>query len=218
MYKKELKGQFLDTVETLQILEEDKLKDGSIAPRVTELYKMNAWSTIDWTCQECQIPQSFPNILDLNDHLHKVHRMKYRRNCYDCTKRFPHFAGYLNHIIESHTSESKFCCILCKEPEYRWNLKDLYTHYRKKHKNRRIFLCLYCGLHFICGAKLKEHLIVKHKRENDEGGRFECDFCGWKTELRHRMKTHMVKHVSQSMFMCDQCTVTFASSCKLFLF
>lgn len=212
LYEKEMSGQYSDVSETLQILDEDKLYDGKISSRVLQLFIPTAWSTNQWCCYECPAEKKFPHILDLNEHLHKLHKTKYKRNCSDCNRSIPHFAAYLNHIIESHTSHNKFCCIICSEPEYRWNLKDLYLHYQREHSDKKVIFCIYCGLHFICGAKLKEHLISKHKRENDEGEQFQCDFCGWKTDLRHRMKNHMVKHVTESAFMCDQCTLTFASA------
>ncbi|KAL7045746.1 hypothetical protein ACKWTF_002323 [Chironomus riparius] len=215
LYQNEMIGKYCDSPETLEILDEDKLDGGKISSRVLQLFSSNSWPTFDWICHECPEHNKFSHILELNEHLHKIHKNKFKRNCYDCNKSIPHFAAYLNHIIENHSSHNKFCCILCSEPEYRWNFKDLYLHYQRKHLSSKVNFCIYCGLHFICGAKLKEHLISKHKRENDEGEKFQCDFCGWKTELRHRMKNHMVKHVTESTFMCDQCTLIFASAAYL---
>ncbi|KAL7015768.1 hypothetical protein ACKWTF_016665 [Chironomus riparius] len=149
LYENEMKGKYCDLPETLEILDEDKLDEGKISSRVLQLFSSKSWPSFDWTCYECAEHNKFSNILELNEHLHKIHKNKFKRNCYDCNKSLPHFAAYLNHIIENHCPHSKFCCILCPEPEYRWNFKDLYLHYQKQHLRSKVNFCIYCGLHFI---------------------------------------------------------------------
>jgi KRAB domain-containing zinc finger protein len=215
LYKNELDDIYTDQPEYLQILAEDKLPDGIITDRIKLLFEPTTWQSYSWSCDYCTEPTAFTDIMQLNDHLHKAHKTKYKRRCSECQRTTHHFAAYINHIIENHSSHNKFCCILCQQVQIRWSLKDLFIHYQSEHAEQKIFFCLYCGLHFIGGAKLKEHLINKHKRSTEEDGKFECDICGWSTDMRHKMKQHMIKHTSQLTFMCDQCTVTFATSSYL---
>jgi KRAB domain-containing zinc finger protein len=212
----ELNNVYTDTQELLQIPYEDRLARGTISPRMRESFASTAWSSTEWKCPECPaIPATFKNILDLNAHIHKTHRLRYRTTCAICQKPTHHFAAYLNHMIECHVPQNKFCCILCPDATFRWNLNDLYAHYRASHKSQKVTFCLYCGLHFICGAKLKEHLIKKHKRRVEDSDKFSCDICGWVTNIRCSMKTHMIKHIREPTFMCDQCVVSFPTSSYL---
>lgn len=215
LYKNEMNNIYTDQPETLQILDEDKLKNGKVSNRITQLYGPTSWPNYDWICEDCPDLPAFDNIIKLNEHLHKAHKKKFQRNCRECQKFTHHHGAYLNHVIEHHVPQNKFCCILCKKPTFLSNFKDLFLHYQSSHRKTSVSFCIYCGLHFIGGAKLKEHLIIKHKRNNDEGGDFECDKCGFTTDLRMKMKAHMIKHRKHLNFMCDQCTVSFVTSSYL---
>lgn len=211
LYKKELKGIFAETPEELNVLAEDKYRYGHISKKATMPLSPTSWPSYEWKCTEITCGQIFPNILDLNLHLHKIHRIKYRTNCALCLKPTQHYAAFLNHAIEQHVPNNKFCCIVCPQPKFLWNLVDLYYHYQRQHKMKNLNFCLYCGAHFFCGARLKDHLIQKHNVINERAEELTCDFCGWKTESRSRMKSHMTRHVMPT-HLCYLCSATFSDS------
>ena len=166
-------------------------------PEVLENFNENprSWSDYYWKCTECE--ESFNNVIEMNMHLTRSHRGKqHRGTCVHCHKETPNFGSFLNHIIEGHYRNLKFCCVICSE--FHVSLIELYNHHQTAHKSLRILFCLYCGLNFSFGASLRDHMIKAHNRtENLQ--LFECDICGKTAKLKGVLIAHILRHNARTV-------------------
>jgi hypothetical protein len=161
-------------------------------PQVLENFDDNPklWSDFSWTCKECD--ESFVNILELDAHFRKVHEKRYlTTTCLECQKETCSYAMFLNHTIEDHHKNLKFCCIVCSE--YHGNFMDLHKHHESSHSSSKIKFCLYCGLHFNSGSTLRVHMVQRHNRPKF-GEQYECDICGRQLNFRIQIYKHMLTH------------------------
>ena len=63
------------------------------------------------------------------------------------------------------------------------------------------FKCEECDKAFPARAKLKDHVIIIHRKIK----RFECHICGEKAFTKHGIKKHIERHGKGEVFKCEHC-------------
>ncbi|XP_075989127.1 uncharacterized protein LOC142985076 isoform X12 [Anticarsia gemmatalis] len=158
-----------------------------------------------FSCDICKL--EFVKKTRLNYHISIVHKGKERvkaKKCPKCSETFKEHYSKMKHLKEAHGISNTFTCHVCnsKFPSRR----NLTEHSNRFHTQK--YKCKICSKCFTIESKLKQHLKAHTGERN-----YICPIC--KNAYMHKvsLKKHMRSH--NSVFVCSQCTTSFATRAEL---
>lgn len=176
-----------------------------------------------YKCELCNV--STVSKSSLKDHL-LTHKKLDLFQCGQCEYR-TNAKRYFTRHLSRHKNSKRFRCSDC---DYETMQKDCMRKHLDLHKNPELqwFGCDHCEFKTIQKGKLQAHLdlhkspdqlswfqcectlkmpVLNHENFG-ESDMFQCDYCEYKTIIKHSFKEHLLRHKkpdAADVFHCDHC-------------
>ena len=112
------------------------------------------------TCAHCLKSFRTLNLLYVHNRIHTGYKPHL---CSFCGKRFRNKQTLDNHITV-HTGVKNFSCGICGR---RFSVKGEVVRHQAIHSDEKPFVCSRCGIAFGQKRYLKNHIILRHKKQSD---------------------------------------------------
>ncbi|XP_033231829.1 zinc finger protein 676-like [Belonocnema kinseyi] len=167
-------------------------------------------------CKFCT--RLFKRKYDMDGHIHRVHhktdikKAALMHNCDKCPRSYKSVRTLARHKNAIHAAIiPQFICDVCG---YKVNTKDnLVKHMISRHlqTSESRHKCDKCPRSYVWPAHLTRHKRLVHTEDKPQ---FICDFCGYKTNRKCALVTHIISRhskTSKSRHNCDQCWRSYRS-------
>lgn len=120
-----------------------------------------------------------------------------------------------SHLLERHLRVHGLRSHQCELCRYRTRRKEHFIrHVNNVHKNKRPFLCHFCGKAFKRGDALRQHQITHEEEERAGGGGgaappYPCQQCGKGFRSHSHFLEHTAVHSNDRAFLCEICGASF---------
>ena len=164
--------------------------------------KLKSTNDFFYTCTPC----NFYTKLKSKAGLHKTENHK--QTCDKCEFQCITKHEFIAHKNQNHANKT---CAIC---DFKSNSLPDFREHHKKHRGE-MFSCTKCSYQGVAD----HHSVSKHMKITHEGelpkklrtrGRVHvCDQCGYKTNRKPIMNTHMERHLDTAKYVCEECGKTF---------
>lgn len=226
LFEEELVDENFKQNKELDVPSCDKNVDGSISDDCKNRFLGKMWNEVmHYDCSDCNVQIKSPYLLYV--HYNSKHsNEKTNFTCKLCTedKTFLNFEAFVNHIFIIHHEHLRYFCFICCNGF--WDYKALYRHYKTKHEEYTVFLCLYCGKHHKVGYELKHHMAIHSKSKTIEEklekreklpGIFNCNHCSKSFPKKAHLQRHLESHKKNEskIWICETCGKNFNAKSTL---
>ena len=167
-------------------------------------------------CPENDCEVTGPNYKTMVEHKELQHRKIQKKvnrfECPTCQKVFTKQIRLRNHIESVHEKKRVKCPQCNKEV----GIHSIRGHMRFCHaidRASKSFKCEECDYKSHSPLCLRNHILLKHRKEEHQ---FACDQCDKKYAYLSLLKNHkLIKHEGLKPYMCDQCGKSWRPDAKL---
>ncbi|XP_033231841.1 zinc finger protein 723-like [Belonocnema kinseyi] len=172
--------------------------------------KFECGVTAQFTCKFCD--KQFKRKSNVNRHIRQVHQKTvFSYTCNICSKNYHSVNGLNQHKRFKHAVvKPQFTCDFCGyKSNHKNNLsKHIFSRHLQSLKSRHN--CNECFRSYTRLGDLNRHKRLDHAEVKPE---FICDYCGYKTNLKGSLSSHMtLVHLQRlkTRHNCDRCTRSYA--------
>nr|CAH7724005.1 unnamed protein product [Callosobruchus chinensis] len=180
-------------------------------------------------CKICTFKTTLKCDLDAHMMEHSGERASYNFNtCIHCTAVFRTSAARDNHILKKHpecTASVTRRVYECKVCIYKTTCKDKFDRHMSTHPEENscanLSTCMHCKEVFRNRKDLDDHILKSHPTNigSITSKIHDCKICYFRTTLKHRMDTHMLKHpeanYTPKVHACRVCGTVFKSKISM---
>nr|CAH7723999.1 unnamed protein product [Callosobruchus chinensis] len=180
-------------------------------------------------CKVCFYRTTLKNHFNSHMFNHPGERASYNFNtCIHCTAVFRTSAARDNHILKKHpecTASVTRRVYECKVCIYKTTCKDKFDRHMSTHPEENscanLSTCMHCKEVFRNRKDLDDHILKSHPTNigSITSKIHDCKICYFRTTLKHRMDTHMLKHpeanYTPKVHACRVCGTVFKSKISM---
>ncbi|XP_012562910.2 uncharacterized protein LOC100213175 [Hydra vulgaris] len=158
-----------------------------------------------YTCATCGA--KFTTRVQLEEHYGSDSNECSPRKCEICDKVFIH-GNHLKRHMTIHAGLKPFVCPIC---DHEFNQRsDLQRHHKRHLLSDGSYVCNKCAKRYESIEKLKNHIIIEHKLdENSKSNIFKCDRCDKVFGRKSHYKRHLSIHDGLKPHVCQVCFKSF---------
>lgn len=134
-------------------------------------------------------------------------------SCKLCPRTYLYSETLKRHVSRHNLT---FACTICSKV-YRGKT-GLDRHTRSIHNadtTEKKFECEVCSKKFFEKFSMTQHVESVHRLDKSKEIEYRCTICPFVTHLKHRLKRHSSRHITERLYVCDQCPNTFKTSACL---